>query len=412
MLVRTILNDCYKFKSFIYGKAHFERNNKRIFIEVHPRKSSQPICSGCGQKGPTYDTQKERQFEFVPLWGYLVFLLYRMRRVHCPSCGIKIEKVPWAEGKSTLTKAYKIFLAKWAKSLTWEETAKRFNTSWKKVYQSVKYVVDWGIKHRNLEDIKAIGVDEVKWKVGHKFLTLVYQVDKGEERLLFIAKDRTKESFSDMLGEKRCKKVKYVCSDMWKNYLEVASKRIGQAIHILDRYHIVARLNKALDSVRAEEHRKMKQDGYEPVLTKSRWTLLKKPENLNADQNIKLKELLKCNLKTMRAYLLKESFQRLWEYVSEYWAGLFIDKWTKKAMLSKIEPMKKEAQTIRRHKSLILNYFRAKKVYSSGVVEGLNNKVKVTTRRSYGFREYETIKIALYHQLGKFPEPPSTHRFC
>ena len=199
---------------------------------------------------------------------------------------------------------------------------------------------------------------------------------------------------------------------MWKPYLKVIKERIGQAVHVLDRFHIVARLNKALDEVRAEEHRRMKRDGYEPLLTKARWLLLKRPEHLTEKQEIKLQDLIQYNLRSIRAYLLKEDFQQLWEYVSPTWAGKFIDCWVKRVMLSKIEPMKREARTIRKNKGLILNYFRAKKAFSSGIVEGLNNKVKLTMRKSYGFRTFKTIEIALYHSLGKLPEPPLiTHRF-
>ena len=199
---------------------------------------------------------------------------------------------------------------------------------------------------------------------------------------------------------------------MWKPYVKVIRERLGQVVHILDRFHIVARLNKALDEVRAEEHRKMKEDGYEPLLTKARWLLLKHSENLTKKQELKLRDLIRYNLKSIRSYLLKEDFQQLWSYVSVSWAEKFIDRWMRKIMLSKIAPMKKEARTIRRHKDLILNYFRAKKAFSSGIVEGLNNKVKLTMRKSCGFKTFKAIEIALYHNLGKLPEPPLiTHRF-
>jgi len=198
---------------------------------------------------------------------------------------------------------------------------------------------------------------------------------------------------------------------MWKPYLKVIKKKAASAIHVLDRFHIVAKLNKALDEVRADECRRMKQAGYEPVLKKSRWCLLKRQENLTDKQEVKLKEILKYNLKSVRAYLLKEDLHGFWDYVSPNWAGRFLDRWCLQVMRSKIEPMKKVAKTIRRHKPLILNWFRAKKAYSSGIVEGLNNKVKVATKKAYGFREYNCIEIALYHQLGKLPEPPMTHRF-
>ena len=132
----------------------------------------------------------------------------------------------------------------------------------------------------------------------------------------------------------------------------------------------------------------MKAAGREPVLTKTRWLLLKRPENLTEKQEPKLRELLRHNLQSVRAYLLKEEFQLLWRYVSPAWASKFLDRWTGRVMRSRIEPLKREARTIRRHKPLILNWFKAKGRLSSGIVEGLNNKAKLTMRKSYGFRVF------------------------
>jgi len=198
---------------------------------------------------------------------------------------------------------------------------------------------------------------------------------------------------------------------MWKPYLKVIKKKAPQAINILDRFHIVAKINKAIDEVRSEEHKKMRKEGYEPVLKKSRWCLLKRKENLTEKQEAKLKDLLKYNLRSVRAYLLKEDFNGFWDYVSASWAGKFLDRWCKRVMYSKIEPLKKVAKTLREHSPLILNWFKAKKAFSSGIVEGLNNNVKLATKKAYGFKSFEYIKIALYHQLGRLPRPPTTHRF-
>ena len=123
-------------------------------------------------------------------------------------------------------------------------------------------------------------------------------------------------------------------------------------------------------------------------------------------------ELLKYNLRTVRAYLLREEFQRLWEYKLAWWAEKFLDEWTGRVMRSRLEPMKKVARTIRSHQPLILNWFRARGEVSAGAVEGLNNKVKLVTRKSYGFRTPEVAKLALLHNLGRLPEPERTHRFC
>lgn len=417
MQLKTILNQCHKFKSFLYDKVRIvvEKGEYLIEVTVVPRRNSQAICSCCGRQAPLYDRLKERRFEFIPLWGYRVFLVYFMRRVNCTYCGVKVEQVPWARGKQELTITYQQFLAHWAKKLSWKEVAVSFRTSWEKVFQAVEYIVEWGLEHRNLCGVTAIGVDEIAWRKGHNYLTMVYQIDVGNTRLLWIGKERTVKTllrFFHFFGTERSQELKYVCSDMWRPYLKVIQKKAGQALNILDRFHIVAKINKAIDEVRAGEHRQMQKDGYEPVLKNSRWCLLKRGENLSEKQEAKLKDLLQYNLRSVRAYLLKEDFNGFWEYVSPAWAEKFLDRWCTRVMRSKIEPMKKVAKTIRNHKPLILNWFKAKKAFSSGVVEGLNNKAKVTTRNSYGFRTYRGAKVALYHALGNLPTPPMTHRFC
>ena len=337
-----------------------------------------------------------------------------MRRVRCATCGVKVEQVPWAMGKHTLTRAYMLYLAHWARKLSWQETARSFHTSWEKVCHAVEYVVQWGLEHRQLGPIRAIGVDEIQYGRGHAYLTLVYQIESGCVRLLWVGKERTLESFEKfftVIGKELAEKIEFVCSDMWKPYLQLIAKHCTQALNILDRFHVVAKMNLALDEVRAAEARRMVQEGYEPVLKKSRWCLLKRPDNLTDKQRVKLRDVLRYNLASVRAYLLKEAFQDFWNYDSPMWAGKFLDQWTSQVMSSRIEPMKKFARTIRAHRELLLNYFRARKAFSSGVIEGLNNKAKVTMRKAYGYRTFGMTEIALYHALGKLPEPKLSHNF-
>ena len=199
---------------------------------------------------------------------------------------------------------------------------------------------------------------------------------------------------------------------MWKPYLNVIAERLAQAVHVLDRFHILKKLNEALDEVRRAEARRLKTEGYEPVLQNSRWCLLKRPENLTDKQTVKLSELLRYNLQSVRGYLLREDFQRFWQYVSPAWAGKFLDEWCTRTMRSKLEPMKNVARSLRQPRPLILNWFRAKGTLSAGAVEGLNNKAKLTTRKAYGFRTFKAAETALYHTLGHLPEPTFTHEFC
>jgi transposase len=417
MLVKTILNRIQKQPGFVYRDVTLldEGGHLVLGVDVWPRARSRPVCSCCGRRGPGYDTLPVRRFEFVALWGIKVFFLYPPRRVNCSTCGVKVERVPWAQGKSHLTTTYAWYLARWTKKMSWKETAKSFQTSWDSVVRSVKMAVAWGLEHRDLDGVRAIGVDEISRGRGQKYITLVYQIDAGTKRLLWVGKDRTMKTllkFFNTFGEQRSGALRFVCSDMWKPYLRVIARKAPQAVNVLDRFHIMAHMNKAIDEVRAKEVKELKTKGKEPVLTATRWCLLKRPENLTENQEVKLKELVSCNLKTVRAYLLKEDFQWFWHYVSPTWAGKFLDAWCKRTMRSRLKPMKKVAKMLRAHRELLLNWFRAKGQVDLGTVEGFNNKARVTTKRSYGFRSYDLLELALYHTLGDLPEPEVTHKFC
>jgi transposase len=351
----------------------------------------------------------------VPLWGIAVFFIYYMRRVNCLRCGVRTEKVPWGDGKKHLTHTYCWFLAIWAKRMSWKAVAEAFHTSWENVFRSVKMAVAWGRQHVELSGVAAIGVDEIQWKHGQKYLTLVYQIDEGRKRLLWMGRERTEatlQRFFLWFGQARSAALTFVASDMWKPYLKVIARMASQAVHVLDRFHVMAHLSKAIDKVRADEARGLRAKGLHPVLKDSRWVFLKRPENLTDKQELKLADLLRYNLRTVRSYLLKEHFQDFWNYVSPFWAGRFLDRWSTQVMRSRIEPMKKVARMLRSHRALIVNWFRAKGAVSCGSVEGLNTKARITTRRAFGFRTYEAIEIALYHTLGDLPAPKFTHRFC
>lgn len=416
MQLKTILNRVQKHQSFIYTDMELKEQNGQLElnISIRPRSNSRPVCSGCGRKCAGYDTLPERRFEFIPFWGILVYFVYAMRRVDCPDCGIKVECVPWADGKRTVTNAYAWFLARWAKQLSWAQVAEHFRTSWYTVYSSVEMAVQWGRANVDLSGITAIGVDELCWGRWHRYVTVVYQINRDAVRLLWVGEKRSAKTllrFFRWFGKERTPRLEYICSDMWKPYLKVIAKKAWQAIHILDRFHLVAHLNKAIDQVRAAEAKDLERKGYVPVLKKSRWLFLKRRENLTDKQDLSLAALLQYNLKTIRSYLLKEDFQSFWEYSSAYWAGVFLDRWCMRAIRSRIEPMKKVALMLRRHRELILNWFRARKEFSSGIVEGLNAKAKLTTRKSYGFKSFKTLELALYHNLGALPEPVVTHKF-
>ena len=206
----------------------------------------------------------------------------------------------------------------------------------------------------------------------------------------------------------------FVCSDMWKPYLSVLATEAGQALHVLDRFHITLHLNQAVDQVRRAESGRLRAASQAAAqqLKHTRWTLLRRGSRVRGRARQKLNALLASKLQTARAWELKEAFSHFWKYRSVTWAGAFLDYWTWRAMRSRLAPMKKVARMLRSHEELILNWFRAQGEISTGAVEGLNNKIRVVTKRSYGFRTYKAMEIALYHTLGRLPEPESAHRFC
>ncbi len=419
MQLRTILNRVYKLPGFVYGKIRLverEGGQAEVEVEVLPRANGRARCSGCGEPAACYDRRERRRYQFVPVLGLPTYFIYEMRRVDCRRCGkVKVERVPWAEGKQRSTKALRWFLASWAKRLSWQETAQVFGVSWERVWRAVGMAVEWGRERVQLEGVATIGVDEIAWQKGHKYLTLVYQLDAGRRRLLWVGRERKIETlagFFDWFGEERSGRLRVVCSDMWKAYLRVVAERAQAAVHVLDRFHIVQKLGKAIDAVRAAEAKQLKAQGEEPVLKNTRWLLLKRKENLSEKQEPKLAELVKLNLRTVRAYLLKEDFQQFWECRSPTAARRFLGRWCRRAMRSRLEPMKKVAKMLRRHRPLVLNWFRTGRSYSSGAVEGMNLKAKLAMRKAYGFRSYRSYELALYHSLGNLPEHSLAHRFC
>ena len=418
MRVQSILNRCYRHKSFVYSSFCWERIGKKesLVVQIEPRRNGVAECSTCGQSASVYDHRDERLFAFVPLWNIPVYFRYRMRRVNCPEHGVRIERIPWADGKSHVTKPFQLFLAKWARKLSWKETAESFGTTWDNVFRSVKAIVEYGLQRRDLDGVTAIGVDEFQFGKGHQYLTVVYQINVGMRRLLFVGQGRKAKTllrFFREFGKERSARLMFVCSDMWQAYVKVIKKKASAALHILDRFHIVQNLGKAVDKIRAAEIKYLAQNGYDDeVLKRTKYCFLKKEENLTDAQRTKLADVLQYDLKSVRAYLLKESFQLFWDYKSPYWAEWFLKKWCARAMRSRLEPIKTFVRTLRKHQPLILNWFKAKKEYSSGVVEGMNRKINLVTRKSFGFRSFDVLKIALFHTMGDLPEPEFTHQFC
>jgi transposase len=381
-------------------------------IEVHidRNRGRRLPCGRCGTLAKVRDRLKARRWKHVPLWGIPVTLVYSPARIYCPECDtICVEDIPWSQGKCRLSTGLIWILSSMSKLLAWEVVARMFNVHWNTVKAAVQQAVEYGLTHRQIGSVIYIGIDEISRRKGHVYVTNVY--DLTEKRLLWSGEGREKETLVQFFkehGKALRTTVKGVCCDMWEPYIDILEKELPDATLVFDKFHLISHLNRAVDEVRRQEAGELKKSNPD-LLKRTRYIWLKNPENLTDKQRARLGYLEKLNLKINRAYLLKESFRELWSYQRTGWANRFLTKWFWWATHSRVKPMRDFAWLLRNHQEGVLNYFNMK--ITNGIVEGLNNKAKAISHRCYGFRTAGTFILALYHCLGKLPEPQTMHRF-
>ncbi len=380
------------FVGFVYRKVRMHCCQGRphsIEITIESHGGIRGRCSRCRQPAPGYDRLPERRWLFVPLWGIPTYFCYAPRRVECAEHGVVVEHIPWSDGKRPVTCAMMGFLARWARRLSWRETARAFQTSWEAVYRSVEWFVEWGLTRRELRGVESIGIDEIHWGKGKRadnFLTVIYQIDRHCRRLLWIGRRRTQATLRrglKVLGAEVVKGLRFVCSDMWQPYLRVMAAQAGQALHVVDRFHVSMHLNQAVDQVRRAESTRLRAEGAGAAerLKKMRWALLRRGSRVRGRARQRLQTLLASKLATARAWELKEAFRHFWHYRSVLWAEAFLDYWCYRAMRSRLEPMKRVARMLRTHEELLLNWFRAKGEISSGGPQQQNSSGDQTILR-------------------------------
>ena len=423
--VKSLLNDTRDFGTCCIDKVSrvdpaTPKGTPKLEVLLRPHPRRKAICPGCQQPAPGYDTLPPRRWFYLNVLHFMVVLIYAPRRVNCPRCGVRVEWMKWSDGKSPYALPLMHALARWARRLSWKEVAAVFQVSWDAVYRSVQWLVEYGLEHRELGEVSALGVDELHWGKGKKsanFVTVLYQIDAGARRLLWVGQTRTQATLARGLGELEkmkkgfCGQIQVVCSDMWKPFLKVIRERLPKACNVLDPFHIAQHLNRGVDEVRRKEQARMNKAS-KTMVKGSRFLILKRGTRVRGMARRKLEAALVALRETSRAWVFKEAFRRFWRYRSPSWAGAWLDSWVKVVRRSGIKPMVRVADMLVRHKELLLNYFRAKRQFTNAVTEGKNHKARVMLAKSYGHRSYKVLQLALYHALGELPEPPRTHKFC
>lgn len=403
VLIETFIRKQLRLKAHAVTKVEETDECMRVYIDRLGKRLLR--CGVCRQRcQEVHDIRKERVWRDLSMRKLPLKLLYRPRRVECPRCGVRVEDFPWAEPWARVTTALSNAVAVLARELSWKGTAREYGLNWKSVATIVKRAVDYGLKHRARPPVHVIGIDEVSRRKGQVYLTVVYDLERRV--LLWVGDDRTEEAvrpfFTQEMGTRRCRTLRVVCMDMWAPYAKLVRDHAVNAQILFDRFHIVKHLHEAVEAARRDLWRQLTSK--ERVTFKgTRWLLLKNPWNLNNQQKERLSTLVRWNSPLVRAWYLKESFQLFWTYKQPWRAKQLLLKWMTSAMRSKLEPFKKFVGMLRSHLEGVLAWTETR--LSNGAVEGMNNKIKSISHRSFGFRSATNFIAAIYHCCARLPLP-------
>jgi transposase len=365
-----------------------------VVVEVRPRQR-RARCSECGRPGPGYDTRQERLWRHLSLGRTVFWLSYAPRRVECREHGARVERVPWAAHDSAFTFEFEEMTAWVAQHMDKTATSQLMGINWRTVGTIIQRVVEGRLDKERLEDLYVIGVDEVSFRRHHEYVTVV--VDHLKKRVVWVGEgkgEKTLLTFFDALGPERTQALTHITLDMSAAYRAAIEARAPHAQKVFDRFHVQKLASEAVDSVRRQEMGLLGATAESQALKKSRWALLKNPWNLTQRQGEKLSEVARTNKRLYRAYLLKESLAKGLSYRQHWRAAQHLKSWVQWASHSKLKPFVKLSSTVRTFKQGILAYVSTG--LSNGLVEGLNNKIRLLTRRAFGFHSSQALAAMIY----------------
>ena len=386
-------------------KAHkvtgVEQSETALVVHIDRLGKRRLLCGLC--RRPTrqvHDVRRPREWLDLSTRGVRMVLRYRPRRVHCRHCGVHVEAFPWAEGWARVTRALAGAVVVLARSQNWQETARVYGLNWKSVAGIVRRAVEYGLAQRRHKALHWIGIDEVSRKKGHQCLAVVYDLER--RFLVWVGEDRigqTLAKFFTGLGARRRATVRIVCMDMWAAYAKAVRERLPNAQILFARFHVVQHLNRAVDEVRRSEMRRLSQRE-RVVFKKTRYLLLKNPWNLSRSEQDRLSAIARWNTPIVRAYYLKESFQMFWDYQQPGRAEAHLQQWMRAAKRTRLKAFVNLLET---HIDGILAW--TKLHLSNGALEKMNNKIKLVSHRSFGFRSSRNFIVAIYHCCARLPLP-------
>ncbi|MGH9182731.1 MAG: ISL3 family transposase [Acidimicrobiales bacterium] len=374
---------------------------------VHP-KGTRFACPECERELAVYDHADERAWRHLDSCQFLTFLHARAPRVECPEHGVRNVALPWAEPHSRFTVLFERLAVDVLAECDVGGACRILRVSWDEGWRLMERAVARGLRRRPVSAPVHLGVDEKAAGRGQDYITVVSDVDAGTVR--FIAdepKEASLDAYFDTLPAEELGRIEAVAMDMWEPYANSVRAHLEDADSkiVFDRYHIMAHMGKAVDTVRKSEHRRLKADG-DNLLAGTKYLWLYSSENLPERHAERFDALRAVELKTGRAYAIKEDLRYLWDYLRRGWAEKHWRRWYFWATHSRLAPVIEVARMIKRHYDGVMAFFSHR--ITSATAEGLNSRIQAIRVQARGYRNREHFKTAIYFHLGGLDLYPSS----
>lgn len=383
-----------------YSVHDVRRENNEIVLHTRqPRESLR--CPVCGSARVFSQGHSKRRFHAVPIGTQAVSIELAVPRVRCRDCGlVRQVNIPFAPGSHRYTKAFERYALELARITTTKHAAEHLGVSWDTVRDIERRSLEMRFSKPKLRHLKRIAIDEIAVRKGHRYLTLVLDLDSG--RVVYVGKGRSKQSLDEFwkrLAASRAK-IQAVATDMSPAYAGAVQEHLPKAALVFDRFHVMKLFNDKLSELRRELYREATDGLQKRVLKGTRWLLLRNYENLNPDKGEyeRLEEALSLNKPLATAHYLKEELRLFWEQPGRITAEIFLRDWCRRARASGIRMLMKFANTLEGYRKGLLAWYDHP--ISTGPLEGVNNKIKTLKRTAYGYRNeaYFELKILAIHQ--------------
>jgi len=386
--------------------VQFDPSGKRVVINISFAGSSR-CCASCGEDCPQADLAPERKWRHLDTMQFSTEIHARIPRTKCCNCGVKTIAVPWAGKHSRFTLLFEAFAIEVLNACAnVSRAADLLGLSWDAMHSILKRAVDRGLSRRSLDNIQHLGVDEKSFGKGHNYVSVMTDIDR--RRVLEVVPERTIEATDKLwatLTDTQKSEVKSVSMDMWQAFMTSASKNVPGAEIVHDKFHIAKYLGEAVDKVRRAENKSLSADG-DQTLKGTRQMWLYNMENLDDDRWEQLMQLQRADLKTGRAWSIKENFRHFWDYRYAGNAAKFFTKWYAWAIRSQLDPIKKVAKMLKGHLDGLLSYFRHR--VTNATAEGFNSRIQSIKSAARGFRNFENYRLRILFYCGKLDLMPKT----